>query len=93
MEGGYCHTLVQTLAGHVFSLGCGKEGQRGEGRLLDEEEGESRDIVMPVVLPDGVKAVDIAAGANHSVVLGNNGVAYTFGANEVGQCGMLSSLF
>ena len=60
---------------------------------MDEEEGESRDIVMPVVLPDGVKAVDIAAGANHSVVLGNNGVAYTFGANEVGQCGMLSSLF
>lgn len=91
MEGGYCHTLVRTLAGRVLSLGCGEEGQRGDGRLLDEEEeGETRDVATPVALPNGVEAVDVAAGANHSVVLGNDGRAYAFGANDVGQCGLPS---
>jgi len=93
VEGGYCHTLVKTVAGKVFSMGCGEEGQRGNGRLIDEDgdeadDTEQRETVTPVVLPKGNKAIDIAAGANHSVVLGDDGAAYTFGANDVGQCGV-----
>lgn len=97
VDGGYCHTLVKTVAGKVFSLGCGEEGQRGDGRLVDEddddgfEDVEPRETVTPVVLPKGRKAINIAAGANHSVILGDDGVAYTFGANDVGQCGASSS--
>jgi len=95
VEGGYCHTLVKTIAGKVFSLGCGEEGQRGDGRLVDEDDDETditelRETITPVVLPNGKKAIDIAAGANHSVVLGEDGVAYAFGANDVGQCGFSS---
>lgn len=92
-QGGYCHTLIQTVGGKVLSMGCGEEGQRGIGKPNDEEEDE--EVVLPVVsnvtLPGGVMAQQVAAGANHSVVLGDNGVAYTFGANDVGQCGVASS--
>ena len=98
VEGGYCHTLVKTVAGNVFSLGCGEEGQRGDGRVVDDdddnddaEDVEPRETITPVELPKGSRAIDIAAGANHSVVLRDDGVAYTFGANDVGQCGISSS--
>jgi alpha-tubulin suppressor-like RCC1 family protein len=85
VEGGYCHTLVKTYAGKVFSLGCGDDGQRGDGRPGDDE---NRPVVNPVDLK--VKATQVAAGSNHSVILGANGIAYTFGANEFGQCGVPS---
>lgn len=38
-------------------------------------------------LPGLQKATQIAAGANHSIILGEDGNAYTFGSNEFGQCG------
>lgn len=85
VEGGYCHTLVKTYAGKVLSLGCGDDGQRGDGHSGDDE---NRPVVNPVELP--VKATQVAAGSNHSVILGANGIAYTFGANDVGQCGVPS---
>jgi regulator of chromosome condensation len=85
VDGGYCHTLVKTLAGKVLSLGCGDDGQRGDSR---EGEDPDRPIMTPIDLP--VAAVRIAAGANHSVVLGDDGSVFTFGANDVGQCGVPS---
>lgn len=84
-EGGYCHTLIKTLGGRVLSLGCGDDGQRGDGRR-EEEEDEKSTVISEIDLP--CRAVQVAAGANHSVVLGSNGIAYTFGANDVGQCGV-----
>jgi alpha-tubulin suppressor-like RCC1 family protein len=87
VEGGYCHTLVKTYAGKVFSLGCGDDGQRGDGRPGDDEN-TTRPVVNSVDLP--VKATQVAAGSNHSAILGANGIAYTFGANDVGQCGVPS---
>lgn len=87
VAGGYCHTLIRDTYGKVFSMGCGEDGQRGDG-LSDEDD--SRPVVTPVSLPTAAKQV--AAGANHSVVLGTNGVAYTFGANDVGQCGIENEL-
>ena len=93
VSGGYCHTLVRTLDGVIYSLGCGDDGQRGDGKLeVDEEEsGEpmaGRPVVSKVPLPGNKRADAVAAGANHSVVLSSDGVAYTFGANDVGQCGV-----
>lgn len=102
VAGGYCHTLVRTLAGRVLTLGCGDDGQRGDGRLEidddvddeEEEEGCSNNNPRPVVstldLPGQKRAVGVATGANHSIVLGENGVAYAFGANDLGQCGVTS---
>ena len=85
VEGGYCHTLVKTVTGKILSFGCGDDGQRGDGRAGDDSD---RPVVTPVSIP--VEAKEVAAGANHSVILGKNGVAYTFGANDVGQCGVPS---
>jgi len=93
-EGGYCHTLVLDQNGEVMTLGCGDEGQRGDGISEDMYEyiegGSSsstcRPLVNQVTLP--CRAIGIAAGANHSVVLGENGQVFAFGSNEYGQCGL-----
>jgi len=87
VEGGYCHTLVRTIHGKVYSMGCGDDGQRGDGLIDEEEEEKQRSVVTEVRLP--TKASSVSAGANHSVVLGTDGNAYTFGANDVGQCGVV----
>ena len=84
-RGGYCHTLVLARGGKVLSLGCGDDGQRGDGRAPEDPE---REMVSEVVLPRGAgAAVDIAAGANHSLVLDKFGRVYGFGSNEYGQLG------
>ena len=100
-EGGYCHTLIRTIAGKVFSMGCAEEGQRGIGRIKQEEDDDEDEdnnynneslsrsipVVSSVSLPAGQKATQIAAGANHSLILTEDGTAYAFGCNDVGQCG------
>jgi alpha-tubulin suppressor-like RCC1 family protein len=88
-SGGYCHTLIKDLYGKVYSMGCGEDGQRGDGRSTDDENDDGivhRSVATSVSLP--VKARQVEAGANHSIVLGEDGVAYAFGANDVGQCGL-----
>ena len=84
-KGGYCHSLVLTEEGRVFTMGCADDGQRGDGKDGDAK----RDTVTPVVLPNSKyeHVTDIAAGANHSLVLTSAGNVYAFGSNEYGQCG------
>jgi alpha-tubulin suppressor-like RCC1 family protein len=65
--GGYCHTMVLTDDGEVFTLGCAVDGQRGDGR---EVEDPSRPIVTPIHLPTKQKVLQMAAGANHSMIIG-----------------------
>eukprot|EP00466_Bigelowiella_natans_P018094 jgi/Bigna1/138530/aug1.45_g13238 len=86
--GGYCHTLLLTRQGRVFTLGCSDDGQRG----FDSSKVAST-LTNELKLNGGcndripLKAEKIAAGANHSVVLAENGDVYAFGSNEYGQCG------
>ena len=86
--GGYCHNLMLDDQGHVISMGCGDEGNRGDGVSEEEleENGKKRSIFNYVKLPCSAK--DIAAGANHSIILGNDGNCYGFGSNEYGQLGV-----
>jgi alpha-tubulin suppressor-like RCC1 family protein len=65
--GGYCHSMVMTDDGEVLTLGCAGDGQRGDGREVDDL---SRPIVTPIHLPMKQKALQMAAGANHSMILG-----------------------
>jgi len=90
VEGGYCHTLVRKGDGVVYSMGCGDDGQRGDGMgEEDEEEGGGGPRAVTTRVPLPTPAAAVAAGANHSVVLGTDGRVYTFGANDVGQCGVV----
>ena len=82
VTGGYCHLLARTLGGRVLTLGCGDDGQRGDGRDCENDE---RPVVTEAALPGA--AVQIAAGANHSLALLGDGSAYGWGSNEFGQLG------
>uniref|UniRef100_A0A7S1FW52 Uncharacterized protein n=2 Tax=Corethron hystrix TaxID=216773 RepID=A0A7S1FW52_9STRA len=89
-QGGYCHTLALTQCGRVLTLGCGEDGQRGDGRTdWDPSPGSAggRPAASALPLPGGRRAAQIAAGANHSVVLAEDGTAYACGSDEYGQCG------
>jgi alpha-tubulin suppressor-like RCC1 family protein len=84
-SGGYCHLLALTDDGRVLTLGCTDDGQRGDGKDPDD----SRPVVTEAKL--AVKAVQVSAGANHSVILGADGNAYSCGSNEYGQCGVAAA--
>lgn len=82
VDGGYCHTVVLTKAGRVITLGCGEDGQRGDG-VLDGERKPCTDVPLPH------KASEAVAGLNHTVVrLEANGEVYAWGSNEYGQLGV-----
>ena len=80
-KGGYCHTLALTFEGTLLSLGCGEDGQRGDGK---DDEGGEKDVVTEVM--SNVKSFD--AGANHSVAIKTDGSAWAWGSSEFGQCGV-----
>ena len=81
-SGGYCHTLALTADGRVLTLGCSDDGQRGD----QKEPNDPRPLVTEARLPSA-RAVQVS---NHSVVLGDDGNAYSCGSNEFGQCGVVS---
>ncbi|KAG7342893.1 regulator of chromosome condensation RCC1 repeat protein [Nitzschia inconspicua] len=83
-KGGYCHTLIQTAAEKVFSMGYDFEGQRGVGVLDDENSPPATST--EVILSNGETAAQVAAGAIRSIILSSTGTTYTFGSNDVGQC-------
>ncbi|KHL18793.1 alpha-tubulin suppressor-like RCC1 family protein [Mumia flava] len=64
-------------------------GRNGHGQLTDEDEENpdpQRTTLTPMVgLPSGVSATAAAAGANYSLVLGDDGVAYGTGYGSNGQ--------
>ena len=85
-RGGYCHNLMLDDEGNVIAMGCGDEGNRGDG--ISEEEHDmkgGRPTSNYVTLPCPAK--DIACGANHSLILGVDGHVYSFGSDEYGQLG------
>merc|ERR1712127_920265 len=69
LVGGYCHTMVLTDEGKVLTLGCGEDGQRGDGRPVDTEDWSG----VTEVDTGGEKISRIAAGANHSLAVSQDG--------------------
>ena len=59
--GGYCHTMALTEDGKVLTLGCGEDGQRGDGRPPDTEDWSG----LSQVNTGKDRISQIAAGANH----------------------------
>lgn len=85
VDGGYCHTVIRTGDGRVFTLGCGEDGQRGDGRL---DEGRAPGEVSEVRLPCRRACAAVRAGLNHSLALCDDGRVFAWGSNEMGQLGV-----
>lgn len=78
---GYAHAAAVDADGRVWTWGSNEAGQRGQG---DEE-------VQPVadVVPLGAdeRAVEAAAGYDHTLALTENGTVWAWGSNRYGQLG------
>uniref|UniRef100_A0A8L8Q1Q6 TNFR-Cys domain-containing protein n=1 Tax=Heligmosomoides polygyrus TaxID=6339 RepID=A0A8L8Q1Q6_HELPZ len=76
---GNFHTILLAADGSVFSFGSNCHGQLGTGDVRSKTEPQL------VVLPPDVQVVQVAAGANHTVLRTSVGAVYTFGAHKMGQ--------
>eukprot|EP01080_Neovahlkampfia_damariscottae_P007244 gene7244-11562_t len=66
-KGGGQHTLVLLESGAVYSMGIGSSGQLGTNNYTTSYEPVL--VTPPNTLPTGYKALDIAAGSSHSIII------------------------
>lgn len=76
---GNFHTVLLASDRRVFTFGSNCHGQLGVGDVL------SKNTPQQVILPADVVIVQVAAGANHTVLRANDGSVFTFGAFGKGQ--------
>jgi alpha-tubulin suppressor-like RCC1 family protein len=79
------HTLVLADDGCVLACGSNKSGQLGTGGSGGDLVSDFRTVDISAL--GDVKAVRVAAGADFSLILGDNGGVYSFGHPEYGQLG------
>lgn len=88
---GWNHALVLTGGGEVFLLGGNHHGVLGNPEKMTPARllADSRETILEKVHGlEGNRIVDIAAGAEHSVILTDDGVIKTWGWGEHGQLGL-----
>lgn len=76
------HSLALGASGMVYAWGKNSNGQLGNG---------AKDASLspaPVVMPEGVRFVDVSAGTAYSLALAEDGSAYAWGAGYNGQLGI-----
>ncbi|KAM9861600.1 hypothetical protein ACI1US_02502 [Leucobacter sp. BZR 635] len=78
---GGLHTLATGSDGLTYAWGYNAEGQLGTG------DNTTSWLPRPITQPAGVSFVEIDAGAYHTVALGSDGNAYTWGQNSSGEIG------
>ncbi|RKP11185.1 regulator of chromosome condensation 1/beta-lactamase-inhibitor protein II [Thamnocephalis sphaerospora] len=90
--GGGNHTLLVADDGQLFVTGANDAGQLGTSRIPEETAVDGGKDTCRVVftpahwsLPAAVTSV--ACGWTHSLVLTENGIVWSLGANGHGQCG------
>uniref|UniRef100_A0A8R1DYZ2 RCR-type E3 ubiquitin transferase n=1 Tax=Caenorhabditis japonica TaxID=281687 RepID=A0A8R1DYZ2_CAEJA len=76
---GNFHTVLLASDRRVFTFGSNCHGQLGVGDTL------SKIVPQHVSLPTDTVIVQVAAGANHTVLRANDGSVFTFGAFGKGQ--------
>jgi alpha-tubulin suppressor-like RCC1 family protein len=75
------HNLIIGSDNQLYACGLNTSGQVGDGSVLQ------RLTPVLVSLPAGVLPVDIAAGGQHSLAIGSDGLVYAWGNNASGQLG------
>jgi alpha-tubulin suppressor-like RCC1 family protein len=84
------HTLVSTDGGlKVWAFGSNTQGQLGQGnRSMSEEKVRVFPALIQTLSNQKNRAIlQVAAAANHSLALSNNGEVFSFGSNTFGQLG------
>jgi alpha-tubulin suppressor-like RCC1 family protein len=77
------HSLLMTACGNVWAFGRNSDGQLGNGCDRDS----SRPVQM--ILPTRAPALQVACGADHSLVLTADSLVYACGRGAEGQLGTL----
>lgn len=91
VSAGYWHSMAVTKEGSVFAWGCNRNAQCG--RKPSTKDPPTICVPARVLFDQSQKKIKIqkiAAGRAHSVALDEGGQCYTWGANQYGQCGILS---
>lgn len=81
ISAGNNHTLASGSDGQTYAWGNNTHGNVGDGTTVH------RSTPVPVAAPAGVTFTDIAAGNNHSIAVGSDGISYMWGSNNWGQLG------
>lgn len=82
ISSGWWHTLFLSNLGYVYSVGWAKSGQLGLSICEDTVLVPKR---IDYFTQNKIHVIDCSCGISHSVVLDNNGVAYSFGNGKWGQ--------
>jgi alpha-tubulin suppressor-like RCC1 family protein len=78
---GRAHSVAIDAEGHVCSWGANAHAELGDGSIFE------RHVPGLVNIPNGVAAVDVAAGGAHSLAIGADGLVYAWGDNNYGELG------
>lgn len=84
VSAGRFHTLAVDTDGAVWAWGRNEYGQLGDGSTDPSLVPKKNTTIK-------TKVVAVAAGANHSLALDENGVAWAWGRNEKGELGIDST--
>ncbi|XP_047961167.1 ultraviolet-B receptor UVR8 isoform X2 [Salvia hispanica] len=89
---GWNHALLLSRQGYVFMLGGDRHGVLSDPQKTPstaDVHGKSEEIITRIIPgPANVKVVQIAAGAEHSAFITDNGSIMTWGWGEHGQLGL-----
>ncbi|KAF2071803.1 hypothetical protein CYY_006887 [Polysphondylium violaceum] len=83
LAGGRRHTLAVDSEGRVHVFGVGSEHQLGTNSTKNEPSA----VMLPQLLFDNQKVVQVAAGWGHSLALTENGNIYSWGWTQGAQTG------
>ena len=81
VSAGDFHTLALDQHGEAWAWGWNGNGQLGDGSTLD------RSAPVRIQVPAGTTFASVAAGGFHSVAIDQDGAAWGWGANQLGEVG------
>ena len=91
VSGGWQHSLALGNDGYAYTWGYNYYGQLGNnttsGHDANSIPARVRDPASPTDTSKGLKALEVSGGGEHSLALGSDGYAYTWGYNSNGQLG------